>query len=91
MIHQRPDGEWVGDLLGEPSYCNVSWTPGNTGINIVSAGGNAEVDIDWRDVPRLVSDLLLVYEQARAANALTNNGTNLVPVAAANAAPPNLT
>lgn len=94
MIHSKPDGEWVSDLLGEPSYCNSSWKP-DCGVTIVSAGGNAEVDIDWKDIPRFVSDLLLIYEQARAHCALVpilqQNGVKIVPLAEAKATSPNMT
>jgi hypothetical protein len=67
MIYQDDKGRWHSDLLGTPPYCNASW--GGEGqenaVDICSAGGSAEVNIDWQDIPNLVSDLLLLYERAR--------------------------
>jgi hypothetical protein len=82
VIHQAADGSWHSDLLGKPSYCNSSWEDGNEYITIVSASGQAEVDVDWKDVPRLVSDLMLLYERARNANACNDDGSYIQPTEA---------
>lgn len=64
MIHTKEDGkELVSDLYED--YANCSWKVGSRAISIVSAAGNQEVEINWEDVPALVSDLLLLYEEAR--------------------------
>jgi hypothetical protein len=93
MIHQKPNEEFVSDLLGSPSYCNAAWRPGNSSVTIVSAGGNAEIDIEWRDIPRLASDLLLLYEQARAFYAMVEERVlpgNNIPLHTTQAEKPNL-
>ena len=64
MIHQNEKRtEWVSDIYED--YANCSWTVGQSSVCIVGASGHEVTNIDWDDVPALVSDLMLLYEKAR--------------------------